>query len=85
MLDRLARNVGAVTATDITNDLSVSARLGTSLNYKDQHRASLFFSISNYSDNIIIGQHVAVSTDVRVQLNYSYSFASRLVKAKKIK
>ncbi|MBO4328418.1 MAG: hypothetical protein J5831_03285 [Bacteroidales bacterium] len=85
VLDRLARNVGAVTATDITNDLSVSARLGTSLNYKDQHRASLFFSISNYSDNIIIGQHVAVSTDVRVQLNYSYSFASRLVKAKKIK
>ena len=85
VLDYLARRTGARTDTEITNDLSVAARLGASLNYKDRHNASIFFSISNYSDNIIIGQHVAVNTDVRFQLQYSYSFASRLIKSKKIK
>jgi hypothetical protein len=53
------------------------------LNYKDRHNASLYFSVSNYSDNIIFGQHVAVNTDVRLNVEYSYSFASRLVKSKK--
>lgn len=83
VLDYLARRVGAKTDTEITNDLSVAARLGASLNYKDCHNASVFFAISNYSDNIIIGQHVAVNTDVRFMVEYSYSFASRLVKSKK--
>ena len=85
VLDYLARRVGSRADTEITNDLSVAARLGASLNYKDQHNASVFFAISNYSDNIIIGQHVAVNTDVRFMLEYSYSFASRLIKSKKSK
>lgn len=82
-LDYLARRVGKEATTEITNDLSVAARLGASLNYKDRHKASMYFTVSNYSDNIIIGQHVAVKTDVRFMLEYSYSFASRLIKSKK--
>lgn len=83
VLDYLAHRVGREAVTEITNDLSVAARLGASLNYKDRHNASLYFAVSNYSDNIIIGQHVAVNTDVRVMLEYSYSFASRLIKSNK--
>lgn len=83
VLTNLARRIGAEIDTETTNDLSVAARLGASLNYKDHHRASVYFSISNYSDNIIIGQHVAINTDVRLMVEYSYSFASRLVKSKK--
>lgn len=83
VLDYLAHRVGAEAGTEITNDLSVAARLGASLNYKDRHNASVFFSISNYSDNIVIGQHVAVNTDVRFMMEYSYSFASRVIKSKK--
>ena len=85
VLNYLARRVGAETDTEMTNDLSIAARLGASLNYKDRHNASIFFSVSNYSDNIIIGQHVAVNTDIRLQVQYSYSFASRLIKSKKHK
>ena len=85
ILDYLARRVGARADTEITNDLSIAARLGASLNYKDRHNASVYFAISNYSDNIIIGQHVAVTTDVRFMVDYSYTFASRLIKSKKIK
>ena len=85
VLDYLTQRAGAEADTEMTNDLSVAARIGASLNYKDRHNASLFFSVSNYSDNIIIGQHVAVNTDVRFQLQYSYSFASRLIKSKKHK
>ena len=85
VLDYLAQRVGAQAGTEITNDFSIAARVGASLNYKDRHNASLYFSISNYSDNIIIGQHVAVNTDVRLMLEYSYNFASRLIKSKKHK
>ena len=85
LLNRLANRMGTEVGTEITNDLSVAARMGASLNYKDRHNASLYFYISNYSDNIIIGQHVAINTDVRVMLDYSYSFASRLIKSKKLK
>lgn len=85
VLNTLARRVGAKASTEMTNDICIAARLGASLNYKDQHNASVFFSISNYSDNIIIGQHVAVSTDIRFMVEYSYSFASRLIKSKKRK
>ena len=84
-LNYLARRIGAEVGTEMTNDLSLAARLGASLNYKDRHNASVFFSISNYSDNIIIGQHVAVNTDIRLMVEYSYSFASRLIKSKKHK
>ena len=83
VLDYLAHRVGREAVTEITNDLSVAARLGASLTYKDRHNASLYFAVSNYSDNIIIGQHVAVNTDVRFMLEYSYSFASRLIKSNK--
>lgn len=83
VLNQLARRVGAEVGDEITNDFSIATRLGASLNYKDRHHASLFFSVSNYSDNIIIGQHVAVNTDVRMMVEYSYSFASRLIKSKK--
>ena len=85
VLDYLAHRLGKEVGTEITNDLSLSARVGASLNYKDRHNASIYFTISNYSDNIIIGQHVAVSTDVRLMVDYSYSFASRLIKSKKSK
>ena len=83
VLNYLANRKGRKVDTEITNDLSVAANLGALLNYKDQHNASLYFSISNFSDNIIIGQHVAVNTDVRVMLEYSYTFAKRLIKTKK--
>ena len=83
VLNHLASRIGAEVGEEMTNDLSVAARLGASLNYKNHHRASVFFAISNYSDNIIIGQHVAINTDVRFMVEYSYSFASRLVKSKK--
>lgn len=83
VLSYLARRIGREASTEMTRDLSVAARLGASLNYKDRHNASLYLAVSNYSDNIIIGQHVAVNTDVRFMLEYSYSFASRLIKTHK--
>lgn len=85
VLNRLANRVGAEVGSERFRDLSLAARLGASMYYKNRHQASVFFSISNYSDNIIIGQHVAVNTDVRVSVEYSYSFASRLIKSKKRK
>ena len=85
VLSYLGRRIGAVTGTEMTNDFSVASRIGASINYKDCHSASAYFSISNYSDHIIIGQHVAVNTDVRFMLQYSYTFASRLIKSKKSK
>ena len=81
----LAKRIGREADTETTQDFCIASRLGASLNYKDRHNASVYFSISNYSDNIIIGQHVAVNTDVRFMIEYSYSFASRLIKAKKVK
>ncbi len=81
----LAKRIGRETGTEMTRDFCIASRLGASLNYKDHHNASIYFSISNYSDNIIIGQHVAVNTDVRFMAEYSYSFASRLIKSKKSK
>ena len=83
VLNYLARRTNAKVGSTITNDLSVAASLGASLNYKDRHNASIYFAVSNYSDNVIVGQHVAVDTDLRVMLEYSYTFASRLIKSKK--
>ena len=83
VINYLGKRIGAQVNSEITNDFSVAARLGASLNYQDRHNASVYFSVSNYSDNIIIGQHVAVNTDVRLMVQYSYSFASRLIKSKK--
>lgn len=81
----LARRIGREAGTEMTRDFCIASRLGASLNYKDHHNASLYFYVSNYSDNIIIGQHIAVNTDVRFMMEYSYTFASRLVKSKKSK
>ena len=83
VLDYLANRIGAKATSEMTNDLSIAGRLGTTLNVKNRHKASIYFYISNYSDNIIIGQHVAVNTDIRLMAEYSYSFASRLIKSKK--
>ena len=83
VLNYLGRRIGANVASEMTNDVSLAARLGTTLKVKDRHNASLYFYISNYSDNIIIGQHVAVNTDIRIMAEYSYSFAARLIKSKK--
>lgn len=83
VINYLGKRIGAQVNSEITNDFSVAARLGASLNYQDRHNATVYFSVSNYSDNIIIGQHVAVNTDVRLMVQYSYSFASRLIKSKK--
>ena len=85
VMNYLARHTGAEISTDITNLLSVAGRLSATLNYKDRHNASVCFYVSNYSDNIIIGQHVAVNTDIRLEVEYSYRFASRLIKSKKRK
>lgn len=82
VLNYLAHRLGKEVGTEMTNDLSLAARLGASLTYKDRHNASAYFSVSNYSDNIIIGQHIAVNTDVRFMVEYSYSFASRVIKKK---
>ena len=85
VLKYLGRRVGREVSTDMTRDFCVAARLGASLDYKNRHNGSVYFSISNYSDNIIIGQHVAVNTDIRFMMEYSYSFASRMIKSKKRK
>lgn len=85
VLNYLADGVGSEVTNVVTNDVSVATRLGAKLNYKDRHKASVSFSISNFSDNIVIGQHVAVETDVRVMVEYSYSFAARMIKSKKHK
>ena len=79
----LASDFGAAVPSRTNAALSLSLRLGASFTYKQAHSASLYFSISNYSDNIIIGQHIATSTDIRVSVQYNYNFASRLIKSKR--
>lgn len=63
-----------------TKDLSYGLRLGGNLSYKKSHTASMYFSVSNYSDNIVIGQRISTKMDVRFNINYTYSFASRIIK-----
>lgn len=65
------------------NDINYGIRLGSSLSYKRAHNASMYLSVSNYSDHIIIGQRVSTKVDVRFNISYSYSFASRIIKNKK--
>ena len=66
-----------------TNSVSFSNRLGATFSYKNRHNASLYLSSSNYSDNIVIGQHIATEFDLRINFAYSYSFAKRIIKSKK--
>ena len=68
-----------------TNSVSFSNRLGATFSYKNLHNASLYLSSSNYSDNIVIGQHIATDFDLRINFSYSYSFAKRIIKSKKKK
>ena len=42
----------------------------------------MYFSLSNYSDRVIIGQRVATDLDCRFTLSYTYSFAAKLIKKK---
>ena len=72
-----------VSADYTTNDFSFSARIGSSFTYKTQHSASFFLSTSNYSENIVFGQKVSTTMDLRFNLAYSYSFFSRVIKSKK--
>lgn len=68
-----------------TNSISFSNRLGATFSYKQLHNASLYLSSSNYSDNIVIGQHISTDFDLRINFSYSYSFAKRIIKSKKKK
>ena len=72
-----------VSADYTTNDFSFSARIGSSFTYKNQHNASFFLSTSNYSENIVFGQKISTTMDLRFNLSYSYSFFSRVIKSKK--
>lgn len=65
-----------------TDVFSFSGRIGGTFTYKQWHNLSLFLSVSNYSDNIIIGQHITTDIDLRANLSYTYSFACRVIKPK---
>ena len=65
-----------------TNDFSLSNSIGSNFNYKKAHTASLYLSLSNFSDLERIGQRVRTSLDCRFTLSYSYSFAARVIKKK---
>lgn len=67
-----------------TDIFSVSARLGGTFTYKQWHNLSLYLSVSNYSDNIILGQHIATDIDLRANISYTYAFARRVIKRKPI-
>lgn len=68
-----------------TRDISFSNRLSVSFSYKKRHTAALSLSSSNYSEHIVIGQKITSRFDLRLTFSYSYSFASRIIKAKKKK
>lgn len=65
-----------------TDVFSVSGRIGGAFTYKQWHNLSLYLSVSNYSDYIIIGQHIATDIDIRGNISYTYSFARRVIKPK---
>lgn len=65
-----------------TNHLSFSNNIGSSFNYKSAHTASVYLSLSNFSENIVIGQRVATKLDCRFTLSYSYSFKKVVIKKK---
>ncbi|MBO4488384.1 MAG: hypothetical protein J5741_01850 [Bacteroidales bacterium] len=63
------------------NDFSLSNSLGSSFSYK-KHAASLYLSLSNFSDMERIGQRVHTNLDTRFTFSYSYTFAARVIKKK---
>ena len=65
-----------------TDVFSVSGRIGGTFTYKQWHNLSIYLYISNYSDNIILGQHIATDVDLRANISYTYSFARRVIKRK---
>ena len=65
----------------VDNDFSLSNSLGSSFSYK-KHSASLYLSLSNFSNLERIGQRVHTDLDVRFTFSYSYSFAARVIKKK---
>lgn len=64
------------------NTISLSNSLSTNFNYRKHHTASMYFSLSNYSDRVVIGQRVATDLDCRFTLSYTYSFAAKIIKKK---
>ena len=76
---------GASAADYTTRSFSFSVRAGLDFNYRQRHVLQLNAALSNYSENIIIGQRIGVDLDLRATLTYSYTFAARLIKAKKAK
>lgn len=79
-------DVEAPTSSDrTTNDFSFNARVGATFSYKNRHNASFFLSTSNYSENIVFGQKISTTFDLRFNIAYSYSFSSTLIKGKKSK
>lgn len=75
-------NTGKMISMFRTDVISASGRLGGTFAYKQWHNLSLYLSVSNYSDNVIIGQHISTDLDFRLNLNYTYAFAKRVVKRK---
>lgn len=67
----------------LTRDNSISNRIGASFSYKKRHNASFFFSMSNYRENIIIGQKITTKLDARLNFTYTYTFAHRIIKSKR--
>ena len=67
---------------DSENNFSVSNCLGSSFNFNNAHTASLYFSLSNFSEDIVIGQKIATALDCRFTLSYAYSFKKVLIKKK---
>ena len=67
---------------DGDNNFSLSNCLGSSFNYNSAHTASLYLSLSNFSEDIVIGQKIATALDCRFTLSYSYSFQKVLIKKK---
>lgn len=63
-----------------SNNVSVSNCIGSTFNYNSAHSASMFLSLSNYSENIVIGQKIATALDCRFTLAYTYSFNKVVVK-----
>ena len=66
----------------VNNNFSISNSLGGSFSLNRKHNASLYLSLSNYSDNVIIGQRIATDLDLRLTFSYSYSFGKELIKKK---
>ncbi|MBO7623804.1 MAG: hypothetical protein J6S82_00660 [Bacteroidales bacterium] len=64
------------------NNFSVSNSLGGSFSHNKKHNASLYLSLSNYSDNVIIGKRIATDLDLRLTFSYAYSFGKEIVKRK---